>query len=509
MGNTFRNALDRYLEARKSELNPRTRAHYRNDINSLIEFLSARYPEIDSPQELERASHIEGWLRELRSHQPPYSDGTQDQRLRHVRTFLEDLREWDWPECAAPRLIRPEDFPNRRKRERQKLLAEGFPGPDSVFDRDLKRYLDIRSATLRPSTLQGYRHIILGVIAFLRTSLPEVDSFAKLERRHIESWLDMLAKRDPPISNSFRRQSIRSVRRFFEDLRQWGWPGCPPAELISRNDFPPAQKYLPKPLAPDVDAVLMAALEKEGDLSCLGLLVARRTGLRIGELCRLEVDCLTEDPQGNFSLRVPLGKLRSEREIPVDDRTAALIKTIRAERGKRPMTTDPDTGRSVALLSCNREGGVLDPSRFRKRLKQVASECGIDENVHPHRLRHTYATEMLRYGVSLPGVMKLLGHTTLKMTLCYVEITNVDLGRDYLKAIERAGRHYAGLDAPGSAETADGSASMGSIEAGFNQLVARVQTLRFDEPDPERRKRLQRFVERLRRAQKDLPELIR
>ena len=509
MGNTFQSALDRYLEARSSELNPRTRTHYRNDINSLIEFLSARYPEIDSPKQLERAPHIEGWLREMRNREPPYTDGTQDQRLRHVRTFFRDIREWGWPECAAADSIRPEDFPNRRERERQKPLAERFPRPGSALDQDLKRYLDIRSATLRPSTLGGYRQIILGLIAFLRTNFPEVDSFAKLERRQIESWLDRLAKRDPPISNSFRRQSIRSVRRFFEDLRQWRWPGCPPAELISREDFPPAQKYLPRPLAPDVDAVLMAALEKEGDLSCLGLLVARRTGLRIGELCRLEVDCLTEDPQGNFSLRVPLGKLHSEREIPVDERTAALIKVIRAQRGERPSTTDPETGRSVALLSCNRKGRALEPSRFRKRLKQVASECGIDERVYPHRLRHTYATEMLRYGVSLPGVMKLLGHTTLKMTLRYVEITNVDLGRDYLRAIDRAGRHYAGLAAPGGTQTAASSASMGSIEADFDQLVARLQTLRFDEPDPERRKRLQRFVERLRRAQNDLPDLIR
>lgn len=508
MASTFQSALDRYLQARHNELNPRTRMHYRNDVKSLIEFLAARHPEIDSPCELERDPHIEGWLEEMRSREPPYTDGTQDQRLRHVRTFLEDTREWDWPECADAGLIRPEDFPKRRNIEQQKLLAEGPPRPRSVLDEDLERYLDIRGVTLRPSTLGGYRLAVRGFLAFLHRGFPEVDSFSKLERRHIDSWLQMLAKRDPPISNSYRRRSIRSLRRFFEDTRQWGWPGCPPAGLISPDDFPPAQKYLPKPLAPEVDAVLMAALEKEGDLSCLGLLVARRTGLRIGELCRLEADCLTEDSQGNFSLRVPLGKLHREREIPVDERTARWIQAIRAQRGARPPTTDPETGRSVVLLSCNRKGEALEASRFRKKLKEIAAECGIEDRVYPHRLRHTYATEMLRYGVSLPGVMKLLGHTTLKMTLRYVEITNVDLGRDYLRAIDRAGRHYAGLAAPAEGEPG-GSASTGSIEADFDRLVARLQARRFDELDPERRKRLQRFVERLRRAQADLPQLLR
>ena len=318
----------------------------------------------------------------------------------------------------------------------------------------------------------------------------------------------MLGKRQPPYSNSHRRHSIGSVRRFFEDIRAWGWPRCPSTQLIFQDDFPPAQQYLPKPLPPEVDVALMAALEKEGDLLSLGLIVARRTGLRIGELCRLEVDCLTENPDGRFSLRVPLGKLHSEREIPVDERTAALIKTIRALRHDRPTTTDPRTGRSVALLICGLKGRTMDPALLRKRLKAVARECGIEQRVYPHRLRHTYATELLRHGVSLPGVMKLLGHTNLKMTLRYVEITNVDLGRDYLRAIERAGRHYAALDMTHSGEFGAACGPLESIEAIFDQLLARLQAVRFDQPDHARRKKLQRFVERLRRAQKGLPDLI-
>ncbi len=510
MKNAFQRILERHLKARSRDLKPQTIAHYRTHVNSLIEFLFARYPEIDSPAKLRRSPHIEGWLHKLKSRQPRYSDGTRDQTLRHVRTFLKDTRAWDCSESASPGLIRPEDFPNRRPREPWEILSETFPDSDNALHQDLKHYLDIRGATLSRSTLRYYRNSVVGLIAFLQTNFPEVDSFAKLERRHIEGWLQMLAKREPPHRNSSRRQSIGCVRRFFEDIRQWVWPRCPPEGLILPSDFPPPQQYLPKPLPPDVDAVLMARLEKQGDIRSLGLVVARRTGLRIGELSRLEVDCFTENRDGCFSLRVPLGKLRTEREIPIDNRTADLIKAIGAQRGERPTTTDPDTGRSVALLICNLKGRAVDRSLFRRRIKQVASECGIDQNVYPHRLRHTYATELLRHGVSLPGVMKLLGHKTLKMTLRYVEITNVDLGRDYLRAIERAGRHYAGLAAPGSdGMVDDASDPIAVIEAAFDQLVARLQALRFEQIDPESRKRLQRFVERLRRAQKNLPDLIR
>ena len=82
---------------------------------------------------------------------------------------------------------------------------------------------------------------------------------------------------------------------------------------------------------------------------------------------------------------------------------------------------------------------------FARKLKRVARTASITENVHPHRLRHTYATELLRSGVSLIGVMKLLGHKTLRMTLRYVEVTDEDLGREYLIAIEQTRHRYSEL----------------------------------------------------------------
>ena len=68
---------------------------------------------------------------------------------------------------------------------------------------------------------------------------------------------------------------------------------------------------------------------------------------------------------------------------------------------------------------------------LRAALVNVRTAAGITAPIVPHQFRHTFATEMLRSGVSLPALMKLLGHSTPKMTLLYAEITQTDLQREF------------------------------------------------------------------------------
>ena len=67
----------------------------------------------------------------------------------------------------------------------------------------------------------------------------------------------------------------------------------------------------------------------------------------------------------------------------------------------------------------------------RAAFRDAVAAAGITGRLVPHQNRHTYATEMLRSGVSLTGVMKLLGHASPEMTLLYLEITQPDLQREY------------------------------------------------------------------------------
>jgi integrase len=374
------------------------------------------------------------------------------------------------------------------------------------FQRILDRYLELRSATSRPRTVRQYRCAVLRFIGFLRGRFAQIGSFADLERPHIEAWLRDLATARPPLTNDNRAGYISNVRRFLDDIHEWGWSNHRPWELFRRGDFPPPKHHLPKPLPADADATLIEGLRNEGSFLSLGLLLARRTGLRVGELCRLETSCVTEAPDGRYSLRVPLGKLRSEREIPIDRETAELVRTLRQMRGERPRTWDCDTGRWVDAIFTTRRNAFRNPTCFHRKLKIIARALEIPHNVHPHRLRHTYATELLRNGLNVLAVMKLLGHRTLKMTLRYLEVTNEDLGRAYLKAMETARERYAGLKNPPS--RAREHPEQPRIVAAFDDLLARIQATRFEHPDPKVRKSLQRFVERLRRARQEWPDVL-
>jgi hypothetical protein len=114
------------------------------------------------------------------------------------------------------------------------------------------------------------------------------------------------------------------VRRLLDDLISNGQPLA--EGLILRQDFPPPDLYLPKPLSPENDRLLDQQLCQTDDLHANALLLLRATGMHIGECLRLQADCLRHlspnpDHDDQWALHVPLGKLHSERWVPADDRT--------------------------------------------------------------------------------------------------------------------------------------------------------------------------------------------
>ena len=325
----------------------------------------------------------------------------------------------------------------------------------------------------------------------------------------MEDWLRHLATRRPPLKNSTRALYIVHCRRFLQDICEWGWTQTPTQDLLRSSDIPPLNCQLPKPISPQIDALLQQALEEQEDLQAKALLLARWTGLRTGELTRLERQCLIREPGQRYAIRVPLGKLHNERVIPVDEHTAELVELIGKKCGHRPATIDPETGQPVKLLICAPDGTRLIVATLRYRLNRIVRTLGIPDHLHPHRLRHTYATELLRFGVSLPGVMKLLGHRSPRMTLRYVEVNQDDLRQSYLRAVREARKRY-----PHVAEIIDRKSSddtpnaLDDLDCAFSDLAAQVQAIRFNHPDRTKRKQLQRLVEVLRRAQRKLPSLL-
>jgi Phage integrase family len=144
----------------------------------------------------------------------------------------------------------------------------------------------------------------------------------------------------------------------------------------------------------------------------------------------LSFDCLRSTAPGQWAVHVPLGKLKTERMVPVDSFVCELVQRLRFFRSLDPLPAD---GR---LLARPRTKETL-VRRFRDYLHQVCHSLGLSTRIVPHQFRHTYATEMLRAGVSFPILMKLLGHTSPEMTMQYLDVALNDLQREFQLARSR------------------------------------------------------------------------
>ena len=145
------------------------------------------------------------------------------------------------------------------------------------------------------------------------------------------------------------------------------------------------------------------------------------------ECVDLSFDCLCSLAPGQWALHVPLGKLNTEHVVPIDDSVCQLVHRLRFFRFLSPVPPDG------LLLARQRNRSAL-LRELRTALTQVRTALGITRPIVPHMFRHTFATEMMRSGVSFPALMNLLGHSTPKMTLLYSEFTQTDLQREFRAA---------------------------------------------------------------------------
>lgn len=371
------------------------------------------------------------------------------------------------------------------------------------FRETQRRYLDTIAVTFRPNTVIDARSAINGFIDYLEKEHPQLRSFCELERVHIEGWLRYLAKRK--LRRNTRRNRILKVRSFLERIQGWDPKEAPGPSLFRRGDLPAEERYLPKPLSPEADRALKNELEQQSGLVPKALLLLRRTGLRCQELLDLKVDALTELPGAQWALRVPLGKLHSERVIPVDSETAAIFREISQLRGSPAPLVDPETAKPAAFLLVRSHGQRLTREALRYHLQRAEQRAQLEEHPTPHRLRHSYATEMLRAGISLPVLMRLLGHRSLGMTLSYAEVTGLDVQRAYAKTIEALHSRHEIPTPPATPEKP--GQTRDTIAADLDAIAARVESFRRDCAENSATKKIQRLVERLRRVTVDFRDL--
>jgi site-specific recombinase XerD len=294
---------------------------------------------------------------------------------------------------------------------------------EQLFD----SYLESLALTRRPGTIGQYRSTLDGFVQFLGKQYPKVRRLSQLRRDpHILGWLATLSR--------FRKcthiHQIYDLRRCLRDLADEGRYGLRD-DLIVRRDFPRQDKYLPRPLSPEDDFRICDQLRKRSNLKSTALLLMRATGMRVGECLNLAVDCLSDLGDNQWAIRVPLGKMHTERWVPLDDHARSLVDSLLAFRKQAPASVQATS----PFLLLWKDGERVSWKKMRTELRRAARKSGSSvPRVTSHQLRHTFATEMLRGGASLPAVKTLLGHTKIEMTLRYVQVSQVDLQREYKSA---------------------------------------------------------------------------
>ena len=351
----------------------------------------------------------------------------------------------------------------RKNRPRAATLAEtleALPQPD--IRRVALRYLEVVSSTLRPSTVLMRADSLIVFGEYLAADHPDVVRLEQLDRAHIDGfliwnhgrpWRGWLA-RDKPVAASVSKRAVVDLRAFFEDLAIWGWAERPSRPLIFASDIPRLDRPLPRALAPDIDRDLMAAVASLDDpFARHGLTILRGTGMRLGELLDLELDCLWDTPAHGTWVKVPVGKLGTERTVPLDAVTLTAFDAWMAHRGRQRPLTHPRDGHLAEFLFMER-GRRLSAYKLRHGLDTAVASAGLQGrggaplHVTPHQLRHTYATTLVNAGMSLQALMAVLGHVSAEMTLRYASIASPTVRAAYEAAMGKVRTRSALVIAP-------------------------------------------------------------
>ncbi len=311
----------------------------------------------------------------------------------------------------------------------------------------LERYLWARQVQhARPATVAKIGGDVRRFISWLARAHPEVESFGEVTREQVLDYAASLDAAPSPqsgkplmIESKITRLSSLSV--FFQDATAWGWEEAPRRPLLGARDLPKRPKRIPRYIPADQLERLMPAVRQ---LRCpyqrSALLVARWSGARRGEIRNLDLDCLDAYPDGTPRLRVPVGKGKSERLVPLHEEAAASVRELQRLAVRARGLRDEQTGAESRRLFIYR-GLLLSASYlFERALARACTVAGlIDQDGKPqitaHRFRHTVGTELAEGGARLHTIMKMLGHTSTEMTLVYAHISDKAMTEHYLKVL--------------------------------------------------------------------------
>ncbi|MGB2402886.1 MAG: tyrosine recombinase [Akkermansiaceae bacterium] len=243
-----------------------------------------------------------------------------------------------------------------------------------------------------------------------------------LEKKELSGWNDvgteelshfLAGQKDNGMSASSLRISMVHLKIFFRRLAALNVICVDPAEPL----LPPrAEQHLPETLNEQEVVSILQAIDTHQmlgrrDLAILELFYA--SGLRLSELCNARLENMNLD---DGFIRVT-GKGNKTRIVPVGGKAREALRDY--IKNERPELVKSKTS-SWIFLSIR--GGALSAERVREVVKQRARNAGVEKNVYPHLLRHSFATHLLQNGADLRVIQDMLGHADIATTQIYTHV---------------------------------------------------------------------------------------
>lgn len=280
----------------------------------------------------------------------------------------------------------------------------------------IEAFLEMMSAErgASPNTLDAYGRDLLDASGYLGGSLCQADA------SDLSGWLQSLAK--DGLAASTQARKLSSLKRFFRFLFEERDRKDDPT---SKLDAPKVTRDVPDVLSREqVDALLQACAE-DARMTCL-LELLYGAGLRVSELVSLRLGNLPRRRLGLWETRdmIIRGKGGKERLCPLGaPALLALRNWLEARDGDKY-----GTGSGDYLFPSRGKSGHLTRRRLAQMLETLAHTVGLDPaRVHPHALRHAYATHLLQGGADLRSVQTLLGHADIATTQIYTHVLTDEL----------------------------------------------------------------------------------
>src|SRR5687768_572083 len=314
---------------------------------------------------------------------------------------------------------------NRRKQPEAPVAV--VPAP---LQHDLFRYLAYLQVERRmsPHTLDAYRRDLGDLARWL--SAQGIDDWRRLTQEPLRAYVAGLHRGDPRagragLSGKSLQRHLSAVRSFYRWLGRGDLAIANPAAGLRA---PKAARRLPQVLDPDEASALVAVPTDQPlglrDRAMLELFYS--SGLRLSELCGLRWRALALAD----GLVTVTGKGGKTRVVPVGSHARAALEALRAADG----------GDADAPVFPGRAGRPIHPRTVQVRLRLLAQRQGLFKRVHPHLLRHSFASHLLESSGDLRGVQELLGHADIATTQVYTHLDYQHLAKVYDAAHPRAKR---------------------------------------------------------------------